>query len=101
MAAKGKTIKKYIYTYQTKNDINGKTYIGYHATFNMNDGYIGCGVKSDAYAISVKKIGFKSAFIDAVAIYGYENFTKEILSFHDSIELAKEEEAFLVNENGY
>lgn len=90
-------MKKYIYTYQTKNLVNGKTYIGYHSTNDLNDGYIGCGVKSYAYAKSCKKNGFKSAFIDAVIKYGYENFSKEILSFFDTIEEAKEEEKFLVN----
>ena len=90
-------MEKYIYTYQTKNNINDKTYIGYHSTLNLNDGYIGCGVKSNAYAKSVQKYGKKSAFIDAVVVYGYKNFTKEILSFHESIEEAREEEKFLVN----
>ena len=92
-------MKKYIFTYQTKNLINGKTYVGYHSTNILNDGYIGCGVKSYAYAKSSKKSGFKSAFIDAVIKYGYNNFSKEILSFFDTIEEAKEEERFLVNKD--
>lgn len=92
-------MKKYIYTYQTKNLINGKTYIGYHSTNNLNDGYIGCGVKSYAYAKSSKKSGFKSAFICSVVKYGYENFSREILSFFDTIEEAKEEERFLVSKD--
>lgn len=94
--ALGKTAK-YIYTYQTKNIVNGKTYIGYHSTNNINDGYIGCGVRSQAYAKSVLKSGFKSAFISAVSKYGYSNFNKEILCFFDTIEEAKEEERYLVD----
>jgi len=92
-------LKKYIYTYQTKNLVNSKTYIGYHSTDNLNDGYIGCGVRSDSYAKSCKKSGFKSAFIDSVLKYGYKNFKKEILSFFYTVEEAKEEESFLVNNN--
>lgn len=91
--------KPYIFTYQTKCIINGKTYIGYHSTYKMNDGYIGCGVRSQAYAVASKKKGLKSAFIDAVVKYGYENFRIEHLSFFDTVEEAKEEEAFLVNES--
>lgn len=87
---------KYIYTYQTLNKINGKTYIGYHRTNNINDGYIGCGVRSQSYANSaVKKTN--SAFIKAVVKYGYENFKLEILSFFDTVEEAINEEKFLVN----
>lgn len=97
MAAKSKTAK-YIYTYQTKNIINGKTYIGYHSTNNINDGYIGCGVRSQSYADSSLKSGLKSAFISAVSKYGYNNFKKEILCFFDTIEEAKEEERYLVDD---
>jgi hypothetical protein len=91
--------KPYIFTYQTKCIVNNKMYIGYHSTYKMNDGYIGCGVRSQAYAVSSKNKGLKSAFIDAVVKYGYENFRIEYLSFFDTVEEAKEEEAFLVNES--
>jgi hypothetical protein len=47
----------YIYTYQTKNLINGKTYVGVHTTNRLNDGYIGCGIKSDASCRSQIKAG--------------------------------------------
>lgn len=42
--------KKYNFVYQTKNLINGKTYIGVRCTDNLNDGYIGCGITSNNYA---------------------------------------------------
>ena len=71
------------YTYQTKNLVNGKTYIGIHTTSNLDDGYLGSGV-------ILKK---------AIAKHGKENFKLEILSFWDTREEAAEEEEFLVNES--
>jgi hypothetical protein len=91
--------KKYKFVYQTKNKVNGKTYIGYHCTDNLNDGYIGCGCRSQSYAVSSKKYGLKSAFIDAVIKYGYNNFEIKILSFYDTIEECIEEEKFIVNKD--
>jgi hypothetical protein len=88
---------KYFYTYQTKNLLNGKLYIGYHSTVNLNDGYIGCGIMSQSHADNYKKNNSKSAFIDAVSKYGYNNFKTEILCFFDTLEEAKEEERYLVN----
>lgn len=82
---------KYHYVYQTKNLLNGKTYIGRHSTNNLNDGYIGSGTLLKR---SIKK-------------YGKENFVCTILSFFDSYEESVEEEKWLVhkdyckNENNY
>jgi hypothetical protein len=90
--------KKYKFVYQTKNKINNKTYVGFHCTNNLNDGYIGCGVRSMAYAVACKKYGVKSAFIDAVSKYGYNNFETKILSFYDTVKECIEEEKFIVNE---
>jgi len=74
--------KKYNYTYQIKNLINGKTYIGVHSTDKLDDGYMGSGNKlKDAY----KK-------------YGKENFVKTIMCFFDTSDEAYEEEEFLVDE---
>jgi hypothetical protein len=75
--------KKYHYTYQTKNLINNKTYIGVHSTDDLNDGYIGSGV-------NLKQ---------AIKKYGKENFSLIILCFFDTREEANNEEAFLVDEN--
>ena len=64
--------------YKVTNTINGKYYIGRHSTDNINDGYFGSG------------IGIKNA----VAKYGIESFTKEIIaeafSRSDLWELEKE-----------
>lgn len=98
METKKPEAKKYIFVYQTKNLINGKTYIGVHSTNKLNDGYIGCGIKSDASAKSQIKAGRKYPFILAVSKYGYNNFKREILSFYESEEDAYEEEYFLLNE---
>jgi len=91
--------KKYIFVYQTKNIINEKTYIGVHATNNINDGYIGCGIRSNASAKSQAKAGRKYPFISSVLKYGYENFKREILSFYDTEEEAYKEEEFLLSLN--
>lgn len=101
MAAKLRSAneKRYKYVYQTKNLVNGKTYIGFHCTDNLNDGYIGCGCYSQAHAKSAVKYGLKSSFLRSVLKYGYVNFKKEILSFYDSVEECLEEERFLVNED--
>ena len=73
----------YHYTYQTKNLINGKTYVGIHTTSNLDDGYIGSGTL-------LKK---------AIAKHGKENFKMEILDFFDTREEASVEEEFLINED--
>lgn len=95
-----RNVKKYNFVYQTKNLINGKTYIGVRCTNNLNDGYIGCGVVSQKNAVHRKEHRKdKSAFVNAVVKYGYENFKREILCFFDTSEEAYEEEAWLVNED--
>lgn len=91
--------KKYNFVYQTKNLINGKTYIGVRCTDNLNDGYIGCGITSNNYAKRKIRMGVTSPIINAVVKYGYENFKREILCFFDTSEEAYEEEAWLVNED--
>lgn len=49
--------------YQITNLVNGKTYIGKHETFNINDGYFGSG----------------RALRQAIQKYGKENFCKVVL----------------------
>lgn len=70
------------FTYQTKNLINDKTYIGIHSTENINDGYLGSGL----------------ALMKAIEKYGKENFSMIPLDFFDTRDEALEEEAFLVTE---
>lgn len=94
--------KKYNFVYQTKNMVNGKTYIGVRCTNRLNDGYIGCGITNKNTAIKQIKLdkskGYKHNFKSAVFKYGYENFKREILCFFDTAAEAYEEEKFLVDE---
>lgn len=69
--------------YKITNQINGKYYIGRHATKNVNDSYMGSG------------IGIKNA----IAKYGVENFTKEIIASVDSAEELWNLEKEIVNES--
>lgn len=73
--------KKYHYTYQIKNLVNKKTYVGRHSTDNINDGYMGSG----------------KILKRAIKLYGIENFAIEILGFFDSFEDLVEEESFIVD----
>lgn len=86
------------FTYQTKNLINGKTYIGVHKTKNINDGYIGNGIYRQSCAIREAKRK-NIPFINAVVEYGYANFDRKVLSFFDSYEEALEEEKAIVNKD--
>lgn len=70
------------YVYKITNWYNGKEYIGKHSTYNLDDGYMGCG--SHLYYAKRK--------------YGLEYFTKEILSFHNSEQEAYDQEGILVDE---
>ena len=72
----------YHYFYKITNLINGHFYYGVHNTKNLNDGYMGSGVRLQ---IAYKK-------------YGIENFKKEILKYFDTKEEAFEYEAEVVNE---
>lgn len=92
-------LMNYHFTYQTKNLINGKTYVGVHSTKNPNDSYIGHGIKRDSDAKRMKKNGCRSLFVLAVCKYGYKNFKREILSYFDSREDALDEEVFIVDNN--
>lgn len=74
--------KLYNYFYKITNNLNGHFYYGVHSTDDLEDGYMGSGVRLH-YA-------YKQ--------YGIENFTKEILKFFDSKEEAYKYEAEIVNE---
>lgn len=70
-----------VYTvYRTTNLVNGKFYIGYHKTFDLDDGYIGSGFRLHN---SIKK-------------YGYSQFKKEILFIFTTSEEAFEKEKELI-----
>lgn len=74
--------RKYNYFYKITNNLNNHFYYGVHSTDNLDDGYMGSGVRLH-YAY--KK-------------YGIENFTKEILKFFDTREQANQYEAEIVTE---
>jgi group I intron endonuclease len=69
--------------YKTTNLINNKIYIGYHATENEYDSYLGSG----------------RIFLKAIKKYGKENFIKEILFTYKTKKEALEKEKEIVNEN--
>jgi hypothetical protein len=74
-------MKKIYYLYQIQNLINGKIYVGVHETYNIEDGYMGSGVK------------LKQAQKEE----GIKNFQKTILKFFDNSEDMFAEEAEVVN----
>ncbi len=75
-------MKKYIFFYKTINLANNKLYYGIHTTNNLEDGYIGCGIKRG----NPPKKNF--LFHRAVRKYGYHNFERHIILFFNNIEEA-------------
>jgi len=84
-------LKTYNFTYITTNLINGKQYVGSHATNNLNDGYLGSG----------------KLILKAVQKYGKSNFKIEILEEDENIlNMRKLEEHYIIKNktlipNGY
>jgi group I intron endonuclease len=60
-----RTMERIYFIYVTTNLISGKKYIGYHSTYDLNDGYLGSGI----------------ALLDSFKKYGKNNFQKEVLEF--------------------
>lgn len=75
-------MKHYI-IYQIQNKLNGMIYIGKHQTEDLNDGYMGSGIR----------------IVRAIEKYGVENFEKTILFECSSIEEMNAKETEIVNEN--
>lgn len=76
------TSKQYHYVYKTVCITTGHFYYGIHSTNNLNDSYIGSGIK----------------FLNYVRKYGWENFSKQIVQFVPTRELAFEIEKTLLTE---
>lgn len=74
---------KYNYFYKITNNLNGNFYYGIHSTNNLEDGYMGSGLKLNR---AYKK-------------YGIENFSKEIIKFFDTREELADYEASVVTES--
>lgn len=72
----------YYIIYEIKNNTNGKIYVGYHKTKNLDDGYMGSG-------LHIKRV---------IKKYGKENFTKKILHLCKSEKEMKLLEVKIVNE---
>lgn len=73
---------KYNYFYKITNLLNGNFYYGIHSTNDLEDGYMGSGLKL--------KRAFKK--------YGIENFSKEIIKFFDTRKELSDYEATVVTE---
>lgn len=73
----------YYIIYRTTNKINGKYYIGKHQTNKLEDSYLGSG----------------AALVKAIAKYGKENFTKDILFVFDTEAEMNSKEKELVTED--
>lgn len=72
----------YNYFYKITNNLNGNFYYGIHSTNNLDDGYMGSGLKL--------KRAYKK--------YGIENFSKEIIKFFNTREELSDYEATVVTE---
>lgn len=72
----------YYIIYKTTNIVNGFVYIGQHTTKNINDSYLGSGLKLK----------------NAIKKYGKCNFTKEILYVYQTYEEMNAKETELVTE---
>ena len=75
--------RKYHYLYKITNLVNNKYYYGIHSTDNLEDGYMGSGVRLKA----------------AYAKYGIFNFRKEIISFYKNRKELLDAERDIVNES--
>ena len=73
----------YHFIYKTTNSVNGKYYKGKHSTENLDDGYIGSGLLLSR----------------AIAKYGIENFSREIVDYAESPEALNVMERVFITES--
>lgn len=74
-------MEKFYYLYQITNIINGKIYVGVHQTEDLEDGYMGSGIR----------------ILNAQKKYGKENFKKIILEFFQNEKEMYDKEFEIVN----
>lgn len=73
----------YYVIYETTNKINGRKYIGMHQTNNLDDNYLGSGLR----------------LIRSIQKYGRENFTKQILyTYRTYEEMVRKEKELITDE---
>ena len=70
------------YIYKTTCNVTGRWYVGMHSTCNLDDGYLGSGLRLRR---SIRK-------------YGSDNHTKEIISYHETRELLIEAEKLAITD---
>ena len=73
----------FFYLYEITNELNGKIYIGVHKTKDLDDGYMGSGIRLNR---SIKK-------------HGVENFKKKILEYFEDAASMYEREKEIVNKD--
>lgn len=88
---------EYIFVYQTICEVNNKSYIGVHRTKNINDGYIGGGIRSESTIGKEGQHKKNNQFHNAVRKYGYNSFKRYELDFFDTYEEALMEEKRIVD----
>lgn len=74
--------KKYHYIYKTTCDVSGRYYVGMHSTNDLEDGYLGSGIR----------------LRNSINYHGKDKHHLEILEFFDNREKLKVRESELVNE---
>jgi len=77
--------RKYYFIYIIKNSLNGKSYVGFHSTNNLNDGYMGGGI----------------AINRAYKKHGSKNFEKNILEFCNEDNWQEREKYWIKKMNTY
>jgi hypothetical protein len=75
--------KKHNYVFKTTNISNGEVFVGAHGTDDLDDGYLGSG----------------GALKSAINNFGVNSFQKEIISFTETLDHARELAKLIIEEN--
>lgn len=90
--------KKYNFIYRTENIYTNDIYIGVHTTDDLNDGYVGNGIKKISTArYNAKNGGKKLNLANYIMFFGLESFKTEVLCFYDTEKDAYKAEEALVD----